>query len=283
VAQGDDHLRLLKTVLQNCFPGLDKSIFTVLAGYSPTSHTHPYLPLAGGTLTGNVFLTATGLQFVGNSANDVGYLNNAGAQWMLRLNKDGSLHTLGGLETQTTAQSTFNGPVYMQSYFEHGNPSVTKQFTGGGLGQPSMTSTLRVTSNSSSAAAIGLVREGAYGVNLGIDTDNVLKFGGWNAGAVANKVWHDGIAGGGTYWMKLPGGQIHQWGNSVTDAGGGKVITFPVAFPSAVLNVQVTPVQPAPTQAIAVVIGPGASGFTAGIANMGTGIASTFYWFASGA
>jgi hypothetical protein len=53
VAQGDDHLRLLKHVLLNSFPGLNQSLFTFLSGnYSPAGHTHAYLPLTGGSLTG---------------------------------------------------------------------------------------------------------------------------------------------------------------------------------------------------------------------------------------
>lgn len=42
-----------------------------------------------------------------------------------------------------------------------------------------------INSQGSGASMISFQRPGAYGVNFGIDTDNVLKVGGWNVGAVA--------------------------------------------------------------------------------------------------
>lgn len=49
----------------------------------------------------------------------------------------------------------------------------------GGAGGP------QVMGNTTSAAMISLHRAGAYAVNFGLDTDNVLKVGGWSMGSVA--------------------------------------------------------------------------------------------------
>ena len=40
---------------------------TLLSGKSSTSHTHSYLPLSGGTLTGNLFITSNGVYLTQNS------------------------------------------------------------------------------------------------------------------------------------------------------------------------------------------------------------------------
>lgn len=43
-------------------------------------------------------------------------------------------------------------------------------------------------------------------------------------------------------YMKLPGGLIFQWGKSATIAGNvSAAVTFPVAFPTAILSAQATP------------------------------------------
>jgi hypothetical protein len=41
-------------------------------------------------------------------------------------------------------------------------------------------------------------RAGSHGQYFGLDTDNVWKVGGWSAGAVANKIWHEGNDGSGS-------------------------------------------------------------------------------------
>lgn len=56
--QGDNHLRLIKTVLKNTFPNLTGAVTATQAQLNT-----PYLPLAGGTLTGGV--TGTTAAFPG--------------------------------------------------------------------------------------------------------------------------------------------------------------------------------------------------------------------------
>lgn len=41
------------------------------------------------------------------------------------------------------------------------------------------------------AAGISFHRPNAYAVNFGLDTDNVLKIGGWSMGNASYKIWHD--------------------------------------------------------------------------------------------
>ena len=48
------------------------------------------------------------------------------------------------------------------------------------------------------ASAITFHREGSFACNLGIDTDNILKLGGWTMGNVAYKLWHEGNDGYGS-------------------------------------------------------------------------------------
>ena len=51
---------------------------------------------------------------------------------------------------------------------------------------------LQVQSANGQAAAISLHRPGAYAINFGLDTDNVLKVGGWSMGGVAYAITHAG-------------------------------------------------------------------------------------------
>jgi hypothetical protein len=50
------------------------------------------------------------------------------------------------------------------------------------------------TSSATSSATITLIRDGKFGCYFGIDTDNILKVGGWSYGNVAYRVVHEGIS-----------------------------------------------------------------------------------------
>lgn len=53
---------------------------------------------------------------------------------------------------------------------------------------------VELKSSGSGAAAISFHRPGSFGINFGLDTDNVLKVGGWSMGlGVAFRVLHEGI------------------------------------------------------------------------------------------
>lgn len=53
-----------------------------------------------------------------------------------------------------------------------------------------------VTSPAAGAAFFALNRNTAYAVNFGLDTDNLLKVGGWSMGAAAYRIMHEGLASG---------------------------------------------------------------------------------------
>lgn len=48
------------------------------------------------------------------------------------------------------------------------------------------------------AAYMSFHRPGAYAIRFGLDTDNVLKVGGWSMGAAAHTIWHSGNDGSGS-------------------------------------------------------------------------------------
>jgi len=48
--------------------------------------------------------------------------------------------------------------------------------------------------NNSASATMSFIREGQCGVHFGLDTDNVMKIGGWSYGAVAYRIIHEGVA-----------------------------------------------------------------------------------------
>lgn len=68
---------------------------------------------------------------------------------------------------------------------------------------------VEVRGNGTGAAMMTFHRPDAYASYLGIDTDNQWKIGGWSAGAVAYKLWHEGnfaLAAPDTYGSYAVGG-----------------------------------------------------------------------------
>jgi hypothetical protein len=82
-------------------------------------------------------------------------------------------------------------------------------------------------------------------------------------------------------YQKLPGGLIMQWGNAGAMTGGQtKTITYPIAFPNAVYNVQTTNIVSTDTNEISYVYNVGTTTFV--VANSNPGSLTGVYWFAIG-
>lgn len=78
-------------------------------------------------------------------------------------------------------------------------------------------------SNTAASAVLSFIREGSYGVHFGLDTDNVIKIGGWSMGAASYKVWHSGnILAPVTQQGGVPGGGIMETGSN----GNGTYIRY---------------------------------------------------------
>jgi hypothetical protein len=85
-----------------------------------------------------------------------------------------------------------------------------------------------------SAAAITFHRPGAYAINMGLDTDNVVKIGGWSAGAVAYPVLTSNNVG--SYVAVLPTVNVTSstsiaatTGNHYILRGGATTVTLPAS------------------------------------------------------
>lgn len=57
---------------------------------------------------------------------------------------------------------------------------------------------LQALGNGTGAAVITLHRPSSFACYFGLDTDNILKVGGWSFGAAAHRIWHSGIDGAGS-------------------------------------------------------------------------------------
>ncbi len=107
-----------------------------------------------------------------------------------------------------------------------------------------------------------------------------------NSGTVTNGVYTTNFTGGnqslGTSgYQKLPGGLIMQWGNTGALSGGQNLtVTYPIAFPNAVFNVQTTVIVSTDTNEIAHVYSVGTSTFV--VANSNPGSVDGVYWLAFG-
>jgi hypothetical protein len=102
--------------------------------------------------------------------------------------------------------------------------------------------------NAGSAAFLSFNRSAAYAVNFGLDTDNILKVGGWSMGASAYKILHEGLATG-TF------AGVFTWSGAQTFSVGPTV-------PTAAVGTNTT--QAASTAFVQAAIGPGNAALAAG-------------------
>jgi hypothetical protein len=108
----------------------------------------------------------------------------------------------------------------------------------------------QIMGQSTGAAMLSFHRPGAYAINFGLDTDNVLKVGGWSAGAVSYKIWHEGNDGAGSgldadlldgqssayYQAALVSGTNIKTINGTTLLGSGNIVVSASAATSTVLG-----------------------------------------------
>lgn len=151
------------------------------------------LPAATGTvdLQGNTF-------YVGTTA----IANNraSGSQTLTGVSIDGNA------ATATTASSVTNG-LTTTNYSSYALPLsggtltgilIGRTGTGGTVSVANDTGSFSVRGNSTNAASISFHLPGIYAINMGLDTDNVFKIGGWSAGQIMMS-----LSGAGN--MTLPG------------------------------------------------------------------------------
>jgi hypothetical protein len=107
-----------------------------------------------------------------------------------------------------------------------------------------------------------------------------------NASTVTNGVYTTDFTGGNhslgaSGYQKLPGGLIMQWGNTGALSGGQNLtVSYPIAFPNAVFNVQTTVIVSTDTNEIVFVYNVGTSTFVASNSNPGS--VDGVYWLAFG-
>jgi hypothetical protein len=126
-----------------------------------------YLSMNGGVVSGDLDVTGT----LTNNSHTVWNAGNGGTGSGLDADTVDGVHASGLLKNKAaSAQVIGSGAVYdLPRVIAYGNGA------------------------SAGAAGISLLRENAYAVHFGLDTDNVLKVGGWSMGNTAYKIHHDGI------------------------------------------------------------------------------------------
>ena len=159
-----------------------------LSGISLTTQVSGTLPIAnGGT---NATTAAAALTNLGAypATNPNGYITSSGSI-------TGNAATATALQTARTINGvSFNGTANITVADSTKLPLAGGNMTGllatvgntaGFTGANDTTLSVR-SSGPSTAASMSFHRPGAYAVNLGLDTDNVFKLGGWSAGGVQN-------------------------------------------------------------------------------------------------
>ena len=160
------------------FPGSTSGTITVQAAATAGTNTIT-LPAATGTvdLQGNTFYVGT-TQIANNRA--------SASQTLTGVSIDGNAATA---TSATTAGSVTNG-LTTSNYSSYALPLsggtltgllIGKTNTGGTLFNSLDTGSFSVRGDNSNACAISFHRPGNYAIQMGLDTDNVFKIGGWSA------------------------------------------------------------------------------------------------------
>jgi hypothetical protein len=104
-----------------------------------------------------------------------------GGDFSVRLLVDGNIQTLADL----LAGGAVYAPIYYDSNdtFFYLNPAGYSQMNGFGSVNGSAGVGMSIMGNVSNGAIMSFHRSAAYAVNMGLDTDNVLRIGGWSAAA----------------------------------------------------------------------------------------------------
>ncbi len=124
--------------------GLGSAAYTASTAYAAASHTHDYLPLSGGTLTGFVSQTGAGAKdvgfkvtntdtgksvmfAVGTEKNNRGLYDPNGGNWMIYADANDNVYMNGTATSATTAAKldTNAGSATQPIYFSDGKPVAT--------------------------------------------------------------------------------------------------------------------------------------------------------------
>lgn len=197
--------------------------------------------------TGNINFNAT--VSVGNSLTVGGPITAYGGMW-IHNNTDAGIVYLGNsgavyLQNDGASLNLFGKPVIMNNALTisgilNANGKIAINNSTGLIANSAGSQALEVKSagvGNSSFMAFHI--PGSFASNFGIDTDTFWKVGGWSMGAVAHKVWHDGICPNSGTYFRMPSGLMYVMGTCPAGMGNGWV-NFPVAFPTTVLGIAIT-------------------------------------------
>jgi hypothetical protein len=210
VSQADDHLRLIKAAVQNTFPNVT----------GPVTKTHSQindlLEKSGGTMTGP--LTLSGAPSTSLQAATKGYVDSAVSA------STAGVSSFSGGSTGLTPSSNSTGAVTLGG---------TLGVSNGGTGA-SDTTTARTNLGVPSTAGAGA--SGTWNISISGNAATATSVSSLSAALISSQFDSSKAATG---YQKLPSGLIIQWG-TFTAGAGTTIVTFPIAFPSACYNVQVS-------------------------------------------
>jgi hypothetical protein len=151
---------------------------------------------SSGSLYGRIQVSGTGSMYVG-------YLNDSELSFTrgIEIRSDGQLATIGrGIvwDASNFNPASFQGSLGYTPINKAGDSMIglltTRATTGAMNVNTQGVEGIQVVGagTAGDAAYITFHRPGAYAIRFGLDTDNVLKVGGWSLGNVAYTLWHSG-------------------------------------------------------------------------------------------
>lgn len=148
--------------------------------------------------------------------------SNFGATWPISISgsatsaTSASFATAAASATSATNSTNALNLTGTQGYCGYSAPGQPVAYTSTGGPQ--------VMASSSGASMLSFHRPGIYAVNFGLDTDNILKVGGWSMGGASYPILHSGNYN--SYAPALTGtGASGTWGINITgNAGNGRTL-----------------------------------------------------------
>jgi hypothetical protein len=152
---------------------------TSVSGTAPVTSsggTTPAISMAAATASANGYMTSTYASKLDGIA--------AGATNVTNTNQltNGAGFVTASVTLTTAAQPNITSTGTLTGLTLSG--TITgKTGTGGNVAASNDSGSMSVRGDSTNAAVISFHRPGAYAINMGLDTDNVFKIGGWSDGA----------------------------------------------------------------------------------------------------
>ena len=187
---GDNYHRSATAAKVQAFLGLGSAAYQNTGAFLSSSGSVTvggYLTVTGSGTSSSIYMSDTdeGQREIHCNSNRIGFLTQAG-NWGAYCDDSGNwfANNLSGTNTGDQTNISGNAGTVSDGVYLSGTQNITgtKYFVSN-RNTSSDSPPLQAYSNNGSGAIMSFHRGGYYAVNMGLDSDNVFRIGGWSAGA----------------------------------------------------------------------------------------------------